>query len=165
MPVTRFFLSWLRRIEAATAVGAFSLCALVLFADVVGREIFGHGVFWAQRLAVYCATFAGLLGFVLVVDGGGHLRASTFDRLVPEPWNRAMFRLADLISAGICLFIAAYGAKFVHESFIRQERGVALDIAIWPIQMIVPFAFLSAGVRYIAFVIHPDLRPAEGDKF
>jgi TRAP-type C4-dicarboxylate transport system permease small subunit len=161
MDGVRRALAWLYRIEAVIAVAALSVCALLLLADVLGRELFGQGIYWAQRVGVYCATFAGLLGFVLVVDKGGHLRPTVLDGLFPEDWDPTTSRLADLISAGISLFIGVYAALFVQESFVRGERGVALETVVWPIQLVLPYAFASATVRYLTFAIFPSLRPSE----
>jgi len=151
----------LKGFEKWVAIASFGAVAVLLFSDVVGREIFGQGIFWAQRAAVYCATVAGLLGFSLCTAMGGHLRPSSFDKLLPTAWNLPMNRVADLISAGVCLFLAIYGANFVVNSFQLGERGQAIDMALWPVQIILPYCFGSAMLRYLVFAAFPALRPAE----
>jgi len=155
------FLSTLFTLEKWVAIAAFAVITVVLFADVLGREVFGHGIFWAQRLAVYAATTAGLLGFSLCVAKGGHLRASSFDKLVPGTWNATMNRVADLVAAAICLFLAIYGANFVLNSLQLGERGQAIDMPLWPVQLILPYCFASAMLRYLIYARYPTLRPVE----
>jgi len=157
------FLDTLFSVEKWVAVGAFVVITVVLFADVLGREVFGHGIFWAQRTAVYAATIGGLLGFTLCVAKGGHLRPSAFDKVAPAAWNRAMNRLADLLAADICLFLAVYGAHFVLNSFQLGERGQAIDMPLWPVQIILPYCFISAMLRYVVYAAYPALRPAENE--
>ena len=157
------FLATLFAVEKWVAVAAFAVITVVLFADVLGREVFGHGIFWAQRAAVYAATIGGLLGFTLCVAKGGHLRPSSFDKLAPAAWNRALNRLADLIAAAICLFLAIYGVNFVLNSFQLGERGQAIDMPLWPVQIILPYCFISAMLRYLVYAGFPALRPAESE--
>jgi len=157
------FLAALFAAEKWVAIAAFALIAVLLFADVLGRELFGHGLFWAQRASVYAATVAGLLGFSLCVAKGAHLRPSSFDKLAPAGWGPAMNRAADLISAAICLFLAIYGANFVVNSFALGERGQAIDMPLWPVQMILPYCFVSAMLRYLAYAAFPALRPVESE--
>lgn len=155
------FLSALFELEKWVAIAAFGVITVVLFADVMGRELFGQGIFWAQRVAVYAATIAGLLGFSLCVAKGGHLRPSSFDKLAPPAWNEALNRIADLVAAAICLFLTVYGANFVLNSFNLGERGQAIDMPLWPVQIILPYCFGSAMLRYLVYAGFPALRPVE----
>lgn len=157
------FLDGLFKLEKWVAIAAFALVTVLLFADVLGRELFGHGIFWAQRVAVYGATVAGLLGFALCTARGGHLRPSSFDKLFPSGLSVPVNRVADLLSFGICMFLAVYGFDFVANSFNLGERGQALDMPLWPVQLILPYCFVSAGLRYLLFAFFPALRPAESE--
>jgi C4-dicarboxylate transporter DctQ subunit len=163
MRAARSFLGVLSKLEAGIAVTAFSVVVAVLFADVAGRELFGHGVYWAQRLASYCTTAAGMLGFCLVVHTGGHLRPKAIEKTVPESWGPVMNRVADSVSALICLFMAYYGAEYVAASARIGQRGMSIEIIVWPIQIIIPYVFASGGLRYAAFAVFPELRPVESE--
>jgi TRAP-type C4-dicarboxylate transport system permease small subunit len=153
-------LDWLFRIEATAAVVTMSACGLLLMADVVSRELLGQGIPWAQRVAVYCATIAGMLGFVLAIQSGEHLRTKFLDNFFPEAARPAVARIASLLSAGVFLFLAYHSWLFVHVSYLSGYRGVALDTPVWPMQIILPYAFASATLRYLAYAIFPGLTPA-----
>jgi TRAP-type C4-dicarboxylate transport system permease small subunit len=164
MPVERAvhtLLAWLGRIEAATAVAAMSACGLLLMADVLSREFIGQGIPWAQRVAVYCATIAGMLGFVLAIESGEHLRTKFLDGIFPAPVRPAVVRIGSLLSAAVFLFLAYYSWLFVHTSYLSGYRGVALEVPVWPMQVILPYAFVSAALRYLAYAVFPALTPAE----
>jgi len=157
--LARAFLEGLRRIEVAVAVVAFAVVAAALFADVAGRNAFGHGIFWASRLASYCTTVAGMLGFALVVSTGQHFRIRSIDRIFPEAADQAMNRLADFISMMICFWLVYYALDYVHASYAVGMRGMGIDIPTWPIQSIIPYVFASAGIRYLLYGLFPPLRP------
>lgn len=154
-------LGWLFRVEVVVSCTAFTLVAVALISDVFSREFLGNGIFGAQRFAVYCTAIAGLLGFAIVVQTGGHLRVQAVDRLFPATWHPPMMRLADLISCGICLFLAVYAVDFVMNSFKLGEKGMALEIKLWPIQSLIPYIFFASALRYLCFAVFPELRPEE----
>ena len=151
------------RIEIVVSCTAFVLVAVALFADVVGREALGNGIFGAQKFAVFCTAIAGLLGFTIVVHSGGHLRVSAVDRLFPEAWHFPMMRIGDLVSCAICVFLGAYAVDFVAKSAQLGESDMVFRIKMWPIQLVLPYLFLASALRYLCYAAFPALRPEEKD--
>ncbi|CAN7371629.1 TRAP transporter small permease subunit [Pseudorhodoferax sp. LjRoot39] len=150
----------LRYLEAFICVGAFSIVVIALMSDVIGREVFGHGVFGAQRIAVWAAAVVGLVGFALVTSDAGHLRPQFADRWLPRSAEPVLGRVADLTSALICIFLGCYAVLFVHSSFALGERGIGVAIEVWPLQTILPWMFLSSAFRHLSFAAFPALKPA-----
>jgi len=149
---------WL--LEAAVCVLAFSITSIALMADVLGREFFGNGIFGAQRLAVWTTAIAGLVGFALVTAEAGHLRPRFLDGLVPKSAGPGLDRFGDLLSAVICIGLGWYAVQFVQSSAALGERGMAIPIKVWPIQLILPWMFFSSALRHLCFAGWPALKPA-----
>jgi len=156
---TRRVLKGLRYLEAFICVAAFSIAVLALMSDVIGREVFGHGVFGAQRVAVWATAVVGLVGFALVSSDAGHLRPQFADRWLPRSAEPGLNRVADVTSALICVFLGYYAVLFVRSSFELGERGVGIPIELWPLQLILPWMFLSSAVRHLSFAVFPALKP------
>ncbi len=95
------FLKWLKALEATICVIAFSAAAIALIADVLGREIFGSGIFGAQRFAVWATAISGLIGFALVTSEAGHLRPQFADKWLPRWLDPHIDRIADVVSVVI----------------------------------------------------------------
>ncbi|MES2714807.1 MAG: TRAP transporter small permease [Pseudomonadota bacterium] len=159
MQAVQKFLKMLWRVEATVCVLAFCGTALALMADVLAREAFGNGLFGAQRFAVWANAIAGLLGFALVTAERGHLRPQFADALVPKSLEPHIERIGELVSALICLGLAWYAVEFVLSSARLGERGMAIPILVWPIQLVLPWMFFSSALRHIAFATWPELRP------
>ena len=124
------FLNGLYWAEAILAVTAFSGVALALTADVIGRELFGNGIYGAQKFAVYCTAVAGMTGFALVVAKGGHLRPKFFDRIVPQRYDAQANRIADLTAAiaGLKAALATHVEGSLAEALhARDELLPAMD--------------------------------------
>jgi C4-dicarboxylate transporter DctQ subunit len=156
---TKLVLKGLRYLEAFVCVAAFSIAVIALVSDVVGREVFGHGVFGAQRVAVWATAVVGLVGFALVTSDAGHLRPQFADRWLPRSAEPVISRVADVTSALICVFLGYHAVLFVHSSFELGERGVGIPIEVWPLQIILPWMFLSSAVRHLSFAAFPALKP------
>ena len=159
MPLVQRTLNALNRVESVFAAIGLILVAATLLADVAGRELFGSGIYWAPRTASYATTLAGMVAFSVVVSSGGHLRPRLLDGIFPDHWDLGINRIADIISAAICAFFAWHGALFVHSTFVIGTRAIALEIPVWYIQLVLPYVFASAALRYATYAVYPDIRP------
>lgn len=160
MNAAQRLLRWLWYLEATVCVVAFSITACALTADVLARELFGNGLFGAQRVAVWTTAVAGLLGFAMVTAERGHLRPQFADGLLPKVFEPHIERIAEILSAVICVVLGVYAAEFVRSSAELGERGMAIPILVWPIQIILPWMFLSSAFRHVVYAVWPQLRPA-----
>lgn len=146
--------------EATVAGLAFVLLTLALFLDVMSRDLLGNGIWGAQRIAVYAMVVAAMLGFVVTTHLNRHLTIEGAAWLTPPSLARHIGRIGDALSAAICLFLFYWAFRFVAVSYANEERGMALDMLLWPIQAVLPWAFGSAALRHIAFALWPDIKPA-----
>lgn len=129
-------------------------------ADVLAREFIGNGIFGAQRLAVWTTAIAGLMGFALVTAEAGHLRPRFADGWIPQAAVPFIDRFADVLSAAMCIFLGWFAVDFVRNSAALGERGMAIPILVWPIQIILPWMFFSSAFRHLCFAAYPALKPA-----
>ncbi|MEY8828636.1 TRAP transporter small permease [Sedimentitalea sp. XS_ASV28] len=154
-------IEWIVRIEKAIAFAAFVLMLGALAADVIGREVFGHGVFGAVKFAVYVLIYCAMAGFGIATATGSHLRPKFLDDAIPASLSSVAVRLGQFASAAILLTLAWAGLTFVESGMLLEERDVTLDVLIWPVQMAIPIGFSLSGLRHIIYGIWPDLLPAE----
>ena len=64
-----------------------------------------------------------------------------------------------MLSAVICLGMAWFAVRFVQSSAALGERGMAIPILVWPIQLVLVWMFFSSALRHLAFARWPELRP------
>ncbi len=151
-------LKGLRLIEASVAAAAYAAVAGLLIADVVGRELFETAILGAQQLAVYGAILAGFAGFTLATSDGAHLRPEFLD-FVFRRFDEFASRFGNGLSATF-FFAAGYVAwTFVEISMDAGDKAPVLYFVVWPLQLIIPYAFLSSGLKHLVFVARPDLQP------
>jgi len=143
-------------IEGAVAVIAYVMTASLLLLDIIGREIFNSPVWGAQKLAVFGAIIAGILGLSMAVANNTHLRANFADKLLPFGWAD---RLGDFVSACIYGLLAWYAFEFVDESITYKDKAEVIHIPLWPFQLVFPYAFLMSSIRHLYFCARPHHKP------
>ena len=145
-------------VESIAASIAYALVAALLIGDVLGREILGKGIFGAQKMAVYCAIVAAFLGLALATSANMQLRPSFLDHLLKGPM---IDRSGDGFAAIFYAFMAVVAILFIQQSMEFQDRAAVLYWLLWPIQLIIPYALFSTGIRHAVFAGWPGLKPAE----
>ena len=143
--------------EAIVAAAAYAAVAILLMSDVIGREVFGQAFLGTQQLAVYAAIIAGFLGLTLATSDNSHLRPEFMD-FAFRKWA-VVERVGDTLS-GVFFFASAYIAwTFVAISMDAGDKAPVLYFVVWPLQLVIPYAFISAGLKHLAFALRPDLKP------
>ena len=138
---------------------AYTVVAFLLIGDVLGREVLSAPVHGAQKMAVYAAIFAGFIGLSLATADNMHLRPNFLDGVLPARFNNGISRLSDIFACLFFVAMAVVGLMFVGESMRFQDKAAVLYWLLWPIQMVIPYAFLSTALRHGLFAVYPDLKP------
>lgn len=155
-------LKWMKLSESIVATAAYAVVALLLMIDVIGRELFATSFLGMQQIAVYGAIIAGFLGLTLATSDNAHLRPEFMD-FVAGQHEKAVQRFGDFLSA-LFFFSAAYVAfTFVLISMDAGDKAPVMYFLIWPLQLVLPYAFASAGVKHLIYGLRPDLKPFSGE--
>lgn len=154
-------LAGLFTLESFLAVSGYIAIATLLIVDVALRELFGSSIFGAQRVAVYIMIVTGYLGIGLAAARGRHLRPRFADGLIPQRLVPLATRLGDLIMAGVLAVFTWFGITFVIEAHEFGDMARIIDIPLWWLHLVVPYAFATTGLRYFLFALFPQLRPEE----
>ena len=148
----------LRTIEAIIATAAYGVVAGLLIVDIVGREIFGRSFLGADQLAVFGAIIAGFLGLTLATSDNAHLRPAFMDFVLGKHATLAV-RLGDAIPAFFFLGAALVAWSFVAFSMDAQDKAPVFYFVLWPLQIILPYAFASSGPKHAIFAWRPAPKP------
>ncbi len=155
------FLRGLRLVESLVATVAYATVAALLIYDVIGREIFGTSFLGADQLAVYGAIIAGFLGLTLATSDNAHLRPGFMD-FVFKGREATAIRIGDAISCLFFIAAALVAYTFVSVSMEAQDRAPVFYFVVWPLQIIIPYAFLSCALKHGIFALRPELKPHAG---
>lgn len=153
------------RLEKVLCVTAFVLLVVVLFADVVSRELTAAGLHWASQIGVWANVAVVMAGFGLASASGAHLRPRFLDAFMPAGWDNLLGFVQHCVMALFCSAIGWVSLLVVTESFRLGEVEITLFWPVWPVQALLPLAFFAAAVRHLIYAIYPRQRPADTGAF
>jgi TRAP-type C4-dicarboxylate transport system permease small subunit len=147
--------------EQGVTVAAFAVLIVVIFSDVLWRWVTGSGLFWARELGVYANIILTIVGIGVASSHGAHLRPRFFDGWVPARHEATMTRLQEALTALAFLGLAWVAWRVVAETIELDDRSVVLRWAVWPIQLVLPLAFVIGTLRHGLYALWPEHRPVE----
>ena len=150
------FLNTLLQFEGTVAVMAYAVTCGLLLGDVFSREFLSQAIWGAQKMAVFGAIVAGILGLTIAVGNNAHLRANFANKVLPFHW---VDRASDLVSAILFVGLCWYALQFVGESIEFKDKAEVIRIPLWPIQLVFPYAFGTAALRHMIFFLLPGTKP------
>lgn len=159
--ICRSAFEFIHQVERVATILAFAIILIAAIVSVAGRELVGHGVLGASSVAVYAMIVCVMACFGLATTAGSHLRPKFLDWCIPNSLEPTVRRLGFLTSSAILFAVGYFSCRFVAFSFEIEERDLALGWLIWPIQAVLPIAFLLSAVRYFGYAIWPDIAPPD----
>ena len=155
----RRFLAVLSRLEKLIILVSFTIMALILVIDVIGREIISTGIVGAGRMSVLPLAIMAFFAIGLSSENDSHLRARVFDKIVPARFDATMTVVKELITAAFCALVTYSALLLVLESIEYGEKTRLLGWDLWPFQLSFVLAFAIATLRHLCFALIPSTRP------
>ena len=152
-------LSALSKIERISTTAGFIAMTLILFADVVAREITQSGLLTARQYGVYANILVVMFGMGIASAHDAHLRPRFVDTLMSERFKAQTDRLREATTALFALVCTWLCALVTWESYRLEEVSALTGMPIAPFMAIMPCAFLFMAVRHTLYMIWPKLSP------
>lgn len=131
---------------ALCAGGAVAVLAVLIFVDIIGRDFFGVSVQGTDEIGGYVLAFVGSLGMALTLIRRGHPRIDLFFRFFPRALGDGLHVLAQLVVAGIALFMTWHAWSELQTTLrFGAITNTPLQTPLW-----VPQAVWVAGTAFFA---------------
>lgn len=143
----------LRWFDSVTAVATGLLiyvACLFMFAMVITRYFFAYSDASVEIIARYMMIWATFIGVSCAVKGGGNIRFTLVEQMLPPAGRRALTIAGYVVAIAICAAITWSGIALVGETIMFDERmPTALRWPIWVFHVSVP---LGGGLLVLQFV-------------
>lgn len=96
---------------------------------------------------------------VLSTASNSHLRAQFADGWVPRTSSGYVDRAGDILAASLYIGFAIVAVGYVKMGIDNGETAAVLSVPLWPVQIVLPYAFLSSALRHFSFAAFPSLKP------
>jgi len=133
--------------EKAVAVAALSLMALLPVAELAARYTGLNGVPGSTVFVQHLTLWVAFLGAALAASSD-RLLALSANTFLPEKWAAPVRVLSSGLTAAIAAGLCWASYQFVLSQRIGGEI-VALGIAKWVVQLVMPYGFLMIAVRAV----------------
>ena len=145
-----------RGLAAVTRASIALTAAIMLLAivyQVLTRYVLGAASFWSEELAVLMFSWTVLAGLALGVHEGFHVRLSLLPDALSLGARIMAERILDLVTAGLGLFLAWSGWRF-----LDLTSGSVSAAMGYPIEILNILAPIAGGLMAV-FGLERALRP------
>lgn len=132
------FMDVLYRICVFISGTSLTIMSAIISWGVFTRYVLGSGSFWPEPISIFLAIQMTFYGAAACYRANTHIRLRMFTDMLPPALRRWQVRLVDLLMAGICLFMVAYGASLVKTTYFQSYPE---------------FQYIRVGVAYSAIPI------------
>lgn len=144
---------WISKVEAVMLAGGVILMAVNTCINVVGRFVFGEGLFFSgevNRILIILITFAGI-GYA--ARHGRHIRMSAIYDALPTKGRKALMIFIALFTSIVMFFLCYHSYGYIETLYDRGRILPALGLPIWWIYIWAPIGFAITGIQYLLTAI------------
>ena len=152
-----------RFIENLLLVGLLATMLLLSVAQIIARELFDTGFFWAGELIRILVLWLAMVGAVAACRENRHIRVDAISHLLSARAVRITRLLVDTFAAAVCALIAWHSWRYLQLE-IEFEDTVLNDTPAWIAHIIVPVAFALLSYRFVIGVAQTMQRLRSGDE-
>lgn len=149
MTVMRKSLLWLNDIETLVCEWLLALFVVLLFAQIVSRQVFNHSIAWSEELSTYMFVWFAYLGAVVAAKMSAHNRVTVHMQFLPKWLSTTLLTVADLLWVAFNLYFVWLSYDFVFHRMNVFWKAQTLGVPMKYIYMILPVAFLLMSGRVL----------------
>lgn len=145
-------------LEDGLIVCLLSAMILLAAAQILLRNLFDTGLFWADPALRMLVLWLTLLGAIVATREDRHIRIDLLSRFLHARGKAVVQGINDLFSAFVCGLISWHAARFVYHEW---QDGVSLfgGLPAWLGEIIIPIGF---GIMALRFLSNMPLRLQRG---
>ncbi len=161
MSLKKKILTTLDDAESLLCEALLALFVLLLFVQILARQLFGYSIAWSEELSTYMFVWFAYLGAVVAAKKSAHNRVTFHFAFLPKALGKRLMNLADLLWVAFNLYFVYLSYDFV---FVRMNlfwKAQTLGVPMKYIYMILPLAFTLMSIRILWNVYVSVFRGAE----
>lgn len=149
--------SALHKFEDVVLASLFIAMLLLAVLQIILRNVFDTGIFWADPLLRVMVLWLGMFGAMYATRRRRHINIDVLHHYLGEDSRRHVDRLSNLFSAFICLLCCYYSVAFLYLEYLDGTIAFS-GIPTWLTYSIIPVALVIMALRFIGFVMFPNER-------
>ncbi len=152
-----------RLVEDVLLVTLLGGMMLIAVGQVIAREIFETGFFWAGELVRLMVLWLAMVGSIAACRDNRHIRIDAISHLLSDRAVGITRMLVDTFAAVVCGVIAWNAWRYLQLE-IEFEDTVLTDTPAWVAHLVVPVAFALLSYRFLVSVLQTAVENIVGGK-
>ncbi len=152
-----------RLVENVLLVTLLGGMMLVAVGQVIAREIFETGFFWAGEVVRLMVLWLAMVGSIAACRENRHIRIDAISHLLSDRAVGIARMLVDTFAAVVCGVIAWNAWRYLQLE-IEFEDTVLIDTPAWVAHLVVPVAFALLSYRFAVSVLQTAVENFVGEK-
>lgn len=148
-------LRWLNRIDHGIAtVEAYILAWGVILmatnsvANVVGRFVFGHSLYFTNELNEFLIVLITFVGLGYAARKGRHIRMSAIYDQLPDIGKKILMILIAAVTGAVMFVLAWYSYEYVYRVARLGRVTPSLQMPLYITYLWIPLGFVITGIQY-----------------
>lgn len=135
--------------ETLICEGLLAVFVLLLFAQIMARQLFGYSIAWTEELSTYLFVWFAYLGGVVAAKMSAHNRVTFHFKFMPPVVGETLMIFADLLWVGFNCYFVWLSYDFVFNRMNLFWKSQTLGVPMKYIYMILPLAFTLMSIRIL----------------
>lgn len=149
MSASRKILHALDQTETVVCEALLALFVVLLFAQILARQLFGYSIAWTEELSTYLFVWFAYLGAVVAAKMSAHNRVTFHLRWLPGWLAKTARTVADLLWVAFNAYFVWLSYDFVFNRMNLFWKSQTLGVPMKYFYMILPIAFALMTVRVL----------------
>ncbi|MBL4681529.1 MAG: TRAP transporter small permease [Pseudomonadales bacterium] len=139
---------FIHKLEDGFLVSALISMLLMAVLQIVLRNFFDAGIFWAESFLRILVLWVAMLGAMVATRESNHISIDAFSRYLKPGAKKVVSFITQVFSGVICGTVAYYSLEFVQYEYQDQTIAFA-KVPTWLCQSIIPFGFFVMSIRFM----------------
>lgn len=139
----------LNNIETILCEVLLAAFVLILFAQILARQVFAYNIAWSEELSTYMFVWFAYLGAVVAAKMSAHNRVTFHFQYLPKQLAKAMLVLADLLWVAFNTYFVYLSYDFIFNRMNLFWKAQTLGVPMKYLYMILPLAFTLMSIRVL----------------
>ncbi len=137
--------AWL---EAGLLAGGMLFGSLLLFANVIGRYVFNHPIFWAEECVRFLMVWMIFVGAAHVILRGGHVAVDVMTRFLSGRANTWLGLAMNVVAILFCLLLGWYSLEQTLRVQGAGQVSPAMQMPMWLAYLAMPVGSVLMIIRF-----------------
>lgn len=154
------------KVEEVTLVSSLVFIVVIIFMQIVSRNIFDHALSWSEEMARYVFVWQVWLGASIATRKASHIRVEIIFTLFGgklKPYAEVISKLAWCL---FCVFLAYNSCQFVLLSMKTANVSAAMGMPMYIAYLSIPIGATVMGLRLVGLIaseIKTIFNPGQGE--